>query len=262
MVVYVANPLYDAVFKYLMEDERIAKTILSALLKKKVVGVKIRRNESHKKHLATSLFRITLQAAILEASSNAPICLNIELEKTWLETPSLHKRQYAAQQYNSHKNLVDFPNEKEQKTNLKIYILAHCIGKIKAPIFYVRNQTAYDSNQQELRQSSPEPFIETLRQDSIINQVPLLTDKSDSIDVKILSLFCQKHTSPQNKQYLTIEEDYFKEDEELDYIIYRIQAAACNPAMQSMMDSEDLYLPVLEDKDTQLMVQNHQLEYL
>ena len=32
MVVYVANPLYDAVFKYLMEDDRIAKTILAALL--------------------------------------------------------------------------------------------------------------------------------------------------------------------------------------------------------------------------------------
>ncbi len=34
-MIYVANPLYDAVFKYLMEDERVAKTILSALLKKK-----------------------------------------------------------------------------------------------------------------------------------------------------------------------------------------------------------------------------------
>ena len=29
MVVYVANPLYDAVFKYLREDDRIAKTILT-----------------------------------------------------------------------------------------------------------------------------------------------------------------------------------------------------------------------------------------
>ena len=29
MVVYVANPLYDAVFKYLMEDDRIAKIILT-----------------------------------------------------------------------------------------------------------------------------------------------------------------------------------------------------------------------------------------
>ncbi len=39
MVVYVANPLYDAVFKYLMEDDRIAKTILT-LLKKTVEEVK------------------------------------------------------------------------------------------------------------------------------------------------------------------------------------------------------------------------------
>ena len=35
-MIYVANPLYDAVFKYMMEDERIAKTLLSALLQKTV----------------------------------------------------------------------------------------------------------------------------------------------------------------------------------------------------------------------------------
>ena len=32
MIISVANPIYDAVFKYLMEDNRIAKTVLSALL--------------------------------------------------------------------------------------------------------------------------------------------------------------------------------------------------------------------------------------
>ena len=33
-MVNIANPIYDTVFKYLMEDERIAKTLISALLKK------------------------------------------------------------------------------------------------------------------------------------------------------------------------------------------------------------------------------------
>ena len=32
MIIHVANPIYDSVFKYIMEDERIAKTMLSALL--------------------------------------------------------------------------------------------------------------------------------------------------------------------------------------------------------------------------------------
>ena len=37
MIITVANPIYDSVFKYLMEDNRVAKTVLSALLKKEVV---------------------------------------------------------------------------------------------------------------------------------------------------------------------------------------------------------------------------------
>lgn len=45
MIISVANPIYDSVFKFLMEDERIAKTILSALLKEEVLSVEIRRHE-------------------------------------------------------------------------------------------------------------------------------------------------------------------------------------------------------------------------
>ena len=30
----IANPIYDVVFKYMMEDERVAKLLLSALLQK------------------------------------------------------------------------------------------------------------------------------------------------------------------------------------------------------------------------------------
>jgi len=41
----VANPIYDAVFKYLMEDDCVARTILSALLKKDVLNVEMRPHE-------------------------------------------------------------------------------------------------------------------------------------------------------------------------------------------------------------------------
>lgn len=45
MIISIANPIYDSVFKFLMEDERVAKTILSALLKKEVVEVDVRKHE-------------------------------------------------------------------------------------------------------------------------------------------------------------------------------------------------------------------------
>ena len=34
MVTTIANPIYDLAFKYLMEDERVVKILLSALLRK------------------------------------------------------------------------------------------------------------------------------------------------------------------------------------------------------------------------------------
>ena len=45
MKTLIANPIYDSVFKFLMEDERAAKVLLSALLKQEVRDLKMRRNE-------------------------------------------------------------------------------------------------------------------------------------------------------------------------------------------------------------------------
>ncbi|MCR4958287.1 MAG: hypothetical protein K6B13_06750 [Prevotella sp.] len=48
----IANPIYDSVFKFLMEDERVARTILSALLKKDIVNVEVRPHEySNSQHI-------------------------------------------------------------------------------------------------------------------------------------------------------------------------------------------------------------------
>lgn len=77
MMVYVANPLYDAVFKYLMEDERIAKTILSALLQKEVLEVKMRRNEySNINRNAISMFRIDFAAKVKEKDGSQKLFLS------------------------------------------------------------------------------------------------------------------------------------------------------------------------------------------
>ncbi len=45
MILRVANPIYDSVFKYLVEDLRIAKILISALLKKEVLEVEVRKHE-------------------------------------------------------------------------------------------------------------------------------------------------------------------------------------------------------------------------
>ena len=44
-MIQIANPVYDVVFKYMMEDQEIAKAFLGAFLKKEVIEVKLQRNE-------------------------------------------------------------------------------------------------------------------------------------------------------------------------------------------------------------------------
>ena len=41
----VFNPIYDTVFKYLMEDKRVAKVLLGGILSKNIVDVEIKSHE-------------------------------------------------------------------------------------------------------------------------------------------------------------------------------------------------------------------------
>lgn len=83
-MIHIANPIYDSVFKYLMEDERVARTLLSALLKKEVVSVEMRRNEyANVGRRDISMFRIDFGAKVREADGRVHLVL-IELQKTWL----------------------------------------------------------------------------------------------------------------------------------------------------------------------------------
>lgn len=88
-MIYVANPIYDSVFKYLMEDERVAKTVLSALLKKDVVSVELRPHEyANETNDKISMFRIDFGARIRTGENETELIL-IELQKTWVETETL-----------------------------------------------------------------------------------------------------------------------------------------------------------------------------
>jgi hypothetical protein len=45
--VRIANPIYDVVFKFLLDDEKVARLVLSALLGKEVLELQFRPTEVH-----------------------------------------------------------------------------------------------------------------------------------------------------------------------------------------------------------------------
>ena len=259
MVVYVANPLYDAVFKYLMEDDRIAKTILTALLKKKVIDVKIRRNEyaNLTRRESISMFRIDFAATVLD-EDNQPHLMLIELQKTWLPTETLRFRRYLALQYNNEENMLKEEHEKYAIPMVAIYLLGHRVGKIEEPVIYV-NHHAYNYDGKKVEAGIPDPFVESLQHDSIIVQIPLLHGRVNNRLEKVLCLFDQTNVAD-NKKVIKVDDKQFEGDNDMEYIVRRLQSAAADPDMRYQMNAEDEFFKELEARDSLIMEKDGQLK--
>ena len=254
----VANPIYDIVFKYLMEDERIAKTILSALLKMDVVDVKVRRNEytnSNRENL--SIFRIDFGATIQQTDGSKQLIL-IELQKTWLETETLRFRQYLGVHYANPENILPESKEGYAIPMITVYLLGHKVGDIEEPVLYVRRHS-YDYNDNLVTKGLPNPFIDSLTHDSIIVQIPRLHGQVNNRVEKVLSIFDQSQMDGPNKQVLNIDESLYADDADMLHIVHRLMAAASDSKMRHEMNVEDEYYSVIEKRDTTIMMKDRQI---
>ena len=258
MKINVANPIYDSVFKYLMEDERIAKTILSALLKKEVLSVKIRPHEYVNTTRDTlSMFCIDFAANVREVDGKEHLIL-VELQKTWLDTETLRFRQYLGAQYSNKDNIQKNSKKGYAIPMVAVYLLGHRVGNIEEPVIYV-NHNSYDYNGNIVTKGIPDPFVESLVHDSIIVQIPLLRGRINNHLEKVLSVFDQSNMYADETQLLTIDEARYEDDADMMYILHRLTAAAANPMMRQDMNVEDEYFSTIEDLDTQVMKQKKQL---
>ena len=261
MKLYLANPIYDTVFKYLMEDERIARTILSALLKKRVVKVEQRPHEYvNTSRNSISMFRIDFAATICEDDGHEHLVL-IELQKTWLETETLRFRQYLGAQYSRKENIIEDSKDKHALPMVAVYLLGHRVGNINTPVVYVNHHT-YDYDGNLLESDEPNPFVESLTHNSIIVQIPLLHGHINNRLDKILSVFDQTNASKSNKQTIEVNEDEYAGDSEMEYIVRRLLSAASNPDVRQDMNVEDEFFKAIEDRDTELMVRDKAIKAL
>ncbi|WP_287643604.1 hypothetical protein, partial [Bacteroides sp.] len=256
----IANPIYDAVFKFLMEDKKVAKIFLSALLKKDIIDLEMRRHEyTSMEHTRISLFRIDFSAKIRENDGAEHLVL-IELQKTWLITETLRFRQYLGTQYLNKENIIEEKNEHGQRRTyglpiISIYILGHPLGNLTEPVVYVhRRYLDYDDNPLP----SPDPFIESLTHDSIIVQIPFLTGRTRNRLERLLSVFDQEYRQADSEHYLEINDEHL--DDEVKCVVHRLLKAAAAPNVRRAMEIEDEILSEIEDRDTTIMMKNKEIE--
>ena len=245
----IANPIYDTVFKYLMEDERIARTILSALLKEEIVKVEVRPHEySNGQKESLSIFRIDFGATVRDASGEEQLIL-IELQKTWLPTETLRFRQYLGVHYQNPKNIVSDSPDRHALPMVAVYLLGHSVGEIEEPVVYVRHQ-AFDYDGRPVVRGIPNRFVDSLNYNSIIVQIPRLHGKVNNRLDKVLSIFDQSHVCTDNQHYLNLDEKAFDlADADMQPIFHRLLMAASNIEMRQNMNVEDEYYSIIKEQE-------------
>ncbi len=242
-IVKVANPIYDVVFKYLMEDTRIAKLLISALIELEVIEIELKPKEytTDLKEKNFTVYRIDFKAKIKDKNGKEHIVL-IELQKAKLATDIMRFRRYLGMQYAHKDNVIKTNKGTIALPIISIYFLGYSLDNFSnTPIIKVARQYIDHATKDILK--GKEHFIESLTHDSIIIQIQAIKKKRHRTKLEqVLSVFEQ---SDVHEVDVNIEK-YPKEFQE---VIRRLTSALADPDIREVMNIEDDILEELADKE-------------
>ncbi len=245
-MIQIANPIYDVVFKYLLDDNKVAKIFLSAILEEEIVELEYRpkevRTETEKSTL--TVYRMDFSAKIKTAEGDHRLVI-IEIQKAKYHTDIMRFRKYLGSQYADPNNMyVEEEGVKYALPIISMYFLGHSLKHTEAPVIKVKRNYIDMATGEELKEK--EEFIESLTHDSYIIQIPKLKEKRRNELEILLSIFDQGDYRS-NNHILNIREEDFPE--KYHSIIRRLQRAIAEAKVRDTMDLEDEILGELEDME-------------
>ena len=181
----IANPIFDVVFKRMMENERVAKFFIGTLLEQTIENVVVKPQEfTYTDKLAgLAVFRLDFIATIKTESREHKKVL-IEIQKAKNQVDLMRFRNYLGEQYKKEDNVN---NEKQILPITTIYILGFTLPEIETSCLKVERNYKDQINKSMLTTKSD--FVENLTHDSFIVQVERITDRYQTRLDKLLSIF-------------------------------------------------------------------------
>ncbi len=249
---YIANPIYDVVFKFLMEDQEIAKLIISTIIGEEIVELEFLPQEStvFLEHRSLTVYRLDFSAKIKHPDGTFKLII-IEIQKAKYATDIMRFRRYLGEQYSKKTNiyLVTTGNKTVRKGMpvVSIYFLGYKLDHITAPVIKVARQYYNVVTGKEIPER--EDFIESLTHDSYVIQIPHLGPERQSEVEELLTVFDQ-HRITTDDHILNINEDECLEKHQK--VIRRLERANANPDVRRTMDAEDEILEELQDLEREI----------
>ena len=191
----IANPIYDVVFKRMMENDKVAKFFIGTLLEQTIETVEVKPQEfTYTDELAgLAVFRLDFIATIKTENGELKKIL-IEIQKAKNQIDLMRFRNYLAEQY---KKEDEINGEKIILPITTIYILGFKLPEIISACLKVERN--YKDLVNNSRIDTKSDFIEKLTHDSYVVQVERITNKYQTKLDKLLSLFEQTNFVDERK---------------------------------------------------------------
>lgn len=246
----IANPIYDIVFKYLLEDNKIAKLLISDLIEYEIEELELLPREilSDTKEIL-SVYLVDFKATIRLSGGERKVVL-IEIQKAKFVENITRFRRYLGENYIT--NIVTEKNKTIALPLIVIYFLGYELENLRGvPIIKVKRQYLNKTTKEVLEVK--DEFIESLTHDAIIVQIPAVKkSRRDDLE-KALSIF-----EPGVVHEISIkEEDY---PERYRPIIRRLTQAIAKKDLKEKMIIEDDFLNQVKTKEKIIEEKEKELE--
>jgi hypothetical protein len=228
----IANPIYDVVFKKMMENERVAKFFIGTLLGQTIETVEVKPQEfTYTDELAgLAVFRLDFIATIKTETGEQKKVL-IEIQKARNQIDLMRFRNYLAEQYKK-EDVIN--NQKTILPITTIYILGFKLPEIETPCIKVERNYKDLVNNKIIDKKSD--FVEKLTHDSFIVQVDRITGNYSTKLDKLLSIFEQQHFTDDKK--ITKEFKHELDSEDIKLTTDILHFAGTNPEERKKIETE------------------------
>lgn len=247
----IANPIYDLVFKRMMENDKVAKFFIGTLIDQPIDTIDFKPQEfTYKNKLANlSFFRLDFIATI-KTKSGEYIKVIIEIQKARNHIDLMRFRNYLAENYKKEDTVN---GERLILPIIPIYILGFNLPEIETAC--VKIERNYKDLLSKKIISKKSEFIEKLTHDSFIVQVDRITNRYQTSLDKLLSVFEQNNFLDENK--ITKEFEHPTDTEEVKLLTDILHHAGTNPEDRKRIEIEQeawrTVNAVFKDKEKELL---------
>jgi hypothetical protein len=250
MEVQIENPIYDVVFKYMMEDNIVAKLLISSIIGEEVVNLEPKpqehtrekdKKENKEGFENLTYYRLDFSAKIKTAGGEHKVVI-IEMQKADLPTDIMRFRRYLGEQYVDYENSTVNGKEIDAMQIYTIYFLGKELGIYDTPVLSISPEIRDVSTGKIVAEKSK--FIEGLNHKSWIVQISCLKERRRNELEQLLSIFDQSNRTSDNHILNVKEEDF---PEKYRPIIRRLKGAASDSKVKKQMKEEDEILKYLRN---------------